>query len=142
QDTLTRAAPITSDIVGNTVQFSAEMPPLLQIAGAPDAFYTYYWEFGDGDYSFEEKPKHTYTQKGDYQVRLWSTNNYDNGKQPASRPESVNIEKNMEASESLGFQDNNKIPEDEILAVKTNRDPLPEEEMVLITSYKNPKDYI
>lgn len=89
KDTLTRTAPIFYDVMGNKVDFRPEMPPLNQIAGAPKAFYTYHWEFGDGNFSTQEKPKHKYKNNGEYTARLWSTNNYDNGKPPTSRPEKL-----------------------------------------------------
>lgn len=140
KDSVVRSAPISAEIEGNRAEFSADMPPLIQISGAPKAFYTYYWEFGDGTYSFDEQPKHTYQKKGTYEVKLWSTNNYDNGKPPASRPKSVSIKEN--ATDSMDNSTASLIPDDEILSVKTNQDPLPEEELVLITSYKNDKDYV
>ena len=143
QDTITRSAPIFYDVMGNQVDFNPQMPPLNQVAGAPRAYYTYFWEFGDGDFSFKEKPKHNYKKKGEYKARLWSTNNYDNGKPPTSRPESINIESNLDrASADISSESEpNIFPEDEHLIIKTNRDPLPNEEMVLITSYKNDKNY-
>lgn len=30
----------------------------------------YYWNFGDGNYSTQESPEHTYTSKGDYSIKL------------------------------------------------------------------------
>ncbi|WP_347373507.1 PKD domain-containing protein [Aequorivita sp. Q41] len=146
QDTLTRTAPIFYDVMGNKVAFRPEMPPLNQIAGAPKAFYTYYWEFGDGSFGFKEKPKHAYKNKGEYTARLWSTNNYDNGKPPKSRPEIIKIETDYldQASASNDFIEDSSptvFLQDEDLIIKTNRDPLPEQEMVLITSYKNTKNY-
>src|SRR5690554_1186812 len=135
QDTLTRSAPIFYDVMGNRVEFNPQMPPLNQVAGAPKAFYTYYWEFGDGNFSFKEKPKHNYKKKGEYTVRLWSTNNYDNGKPPTSRPETIKIEANLDkASSNISSENEPDIfQEDEHLIIKTNRDPLPNQEMVLIT---------
>ncbi len=142
-DTLTRSAPILYDVLGNRVEFNPQMPPLSQIAGAPKAFYTYYWEFGDGDFSFKEKPKHTYKKEGEYKARLWSTNNYDNGKPPTSRPQTIEIESNLDKASADISPENepNIFPDDKHLIIKTNRDPLPNEEMVLITSYKNTKNY-
>ncbi len=143
QDTLTRSAPIFYDVMGNRVDFSPQMPPLNQIAGAPKAFYTYFWEFGDGSFSFEEKPSHVYKDKGEYTARLWSTNNYDNGKPPASRPKTIKIERDIDKTSASALPSTPDIfPEDRHLIIKTNRDPLPNEEMVLITSYKNDKNYV
>lgn len=146
QDTLTRSAPIFYDVLGNVVTYGAKMPELNQVAGAPKAFYTYYWELGDGDYSFEKSPKHAYKKEGTYQVKLWSTNNYDNGKPPASRPKKVTVVSagDQEASmeDSVFTKALSKFKTDEDLKVLTNRDPLPSQEMILITSYKNTKDYV
>lgn len=145
QDTLTRSAPIFYDVLGNKVTYGAKMPELNQVAGAPKAFYTYYWEMGDGNYSFEKSPQHTYKKEGTYEVKLWSTNNYDNGKPPASRPQKVTITSNDEEAsldDSAFAKAPTKFKPNEDLRVLTNRDPLPSQEIVLITSYKNTKDYV
>jgi hypothetical protein len=118
----------------NTVQFTPQTPALNQIAGAPKAFYSHYWEFGDGNYSKEENPKHTYKKAGEYETKLWATNNYDTGKPPVSRPKKVKIEKdatayNEETSMTEGF------------TLQRNREPMPEEDIVVIMSYKNSKNY-
>jgi len=80
KDTITRRATIGYDKKGNLVSFKPETPPLIQIAGAPKANYSYFWEMGDGSYSKEIEPKKVYKKKGDYKVNLSVTNNYDNGK--------------------------------------------------------------
>ena len=138
-DTIPRIAPISYDIDGNQVTFGAEMPPLNQIAGAPKAFYTYYWEFGDGNYSFEKNPTHTYPKSGSYQAKLWATNNYDNGKPPASRPKSVVINNSLDEA---SLDSNTIFKEEEDLLIKRNREPIPDQEMVVITSYKNTNNYV
>ncbi len=142
-DTITRSAPIFYDVLGNQVNFGATMPPLNQVAGAPKAHYTYYWELGDGNYSFEEKPKHAYKKSGDYTVQLWSTNNYDNGKPPESRPKqvSVNFDEDATTDVAAASADSPFLGEDDLL-LKTNRDALPNQDLVLITSYKNTKQYV
>ena len=56
----TSAANINLQLTNNQANFSSVLRPLQQIAGAPEAFYSYYWEFGDGQFSFEEKPKHVF----------------------------------------------------------------------------------
>ncbi|WP_299312408.1 PKD domain-containing protein [uncultured Aquimarina sp.] len=138
-DTIPRIAPISYEIQGNQVNYNAEMPPLNQIAGAPKAFYTYYWEFGDGDYSFKEKPVHIYKKNGKYNAKLWATNNYDNGKPPASRPKSISVDN---AKDEASINDNSPFTEDEDLILKRNREPIPDQEIVFITSYKNNNNYI
>ncbi len=138
-DTIPRVAPISFEIQGNQVTYGSDMPPLNQIAGAPKAFYTYYWEFGDGNYSFKEKPIHKYKKPGEYKIRLWATNNYDNGKPPASRPKSLIID---DISDEASLGSDLSFTEDEDLILKRNREPIPDQEMVLITSYKNTNNYV
>ncbi|MBQ4818774.1 PKD domain-containing protein [Aquimarina sp. MMG016] len=138
-DTIPRVAPISYDIQGNQVMYGAEMPPLNQVAGAPKAFYTYYWEFGDGNYSFKSTPAHTFKKPGTYEAKLWATNNYDNGKPPDSRPISVTI---GDASDEASIDDPSPFKEDEDLLLKRNREPIPDQEMVFITSYKNTNNYV
>ncbi|WP_299432667.1 PKD domain-containing protein [uncultured Aquimarina sp.] len=138
-DTIPRTAPISYEILDDKIIYGAEMPPLNQIAGAPKAFYTYYWEFGDGNYSFKEKPIHAYKNNGTYDTKLWATNNYDNGKPPASRPKSVTINN---ANDEASIENNSPFIEDENLLLKRNREPIPDQEMVFITSYKNSNNYV
>ena len=137
-DTIPRVAPISYEIIGNQVTYGAEMPPLNQIAGAPKAFYTYYWEFGDGSYSFKEKPTHHYNNSGTYKAKLWATNNYDNGKPPTSRPKSVTL---TNASDEASIDTNSYFKEEENLILKRNCEPIPDQEIVFITSYKNTNNY-
>ncbi|WP_103867074.1 PKD domain-containing protein [Aquimarina sp. I32.4] len=138
-DTIPRVAPISYEINGSQVKYTSKMPPLNQIAGAPKAFYTYFWEYGDGNYSFKENPEHQYTSSGTYTARLWATNNYDNGKPPASRPKSVTITTN---NDEASIAPNSPFEEEENLILKRNREPIPDQEMVFITSYKNTNNYV
>ena len=133
-DTITRTATIKTNITGNSVLFTPETPELIQIAGAPKAFFTHFWEFGDGNYSTEPTPKHIYKKTGDYEVKLWATNNYDNGKPPTTRPKKIAIGNISETPNDIASMD-----EDFIL--KRNREPVPDEELVLVMSYKNQKEY-
>lgn len=123
----------------NKVQFTAETPPLRQIAGAPQAFYTYYWEFGDGHYSMEESPSHTYRKPGDYTVRLSTTNNYDDGIPPGSRPTKLSVS----ATGYEDFDDENLQLLDTHYGfrLRTNREPVPGEEIQMVVSYASDKDY-
>lgn len=139
QDTVTRTASIVYTINGNQVSFNPETPELNQIAGAPKAFYTYYWEFGDGEYSFQKEPKHNYKNKGNYNVQLSVTNNYDDGKPPTTRPKSVAI--NTDNPEVSSNENHNLLKVHNGFRLQTNRDPIPEEEIQLVVSYGNQKEY-
>lgn len=138
-DTITRTATIEYTTNGNKVSFTPKTPQLNQIAGAPKAFYTYYWEFGDGNYSFEKAPKHTYKNKGNYKAKLSVTNNYDDGKPPTTRPKEISINTiNFDTSEN---EKHYLVSAHNGFRLQTNRDPVPEEEIQLVVSYGNTKDY-
>ena len=133
-DTTRGVATIDYKKTDNAIQFTPQTPPLNQIAGAPKAFYSHYWEFGDGNYSKAEHPKHTYKKAGEYEVKLWATNNYDTGKPPTSRPKKIKVEK-----EATAYNEEASMTDD--FTLQRNREPMPEEDIVVIMSYKNAKDY-
>jgi hypothetical protein len=130
----TTAAQIDPVINDNQVKFKSVLRPLRQIAGAPQAFYTYFWEFGDGTYSFEKEPLHYYKDTGIYQVRLYATNNYDDGKKPPTRPRPIPVRKRemMAANTKPAF-----FAGEGSLEIKTNQQPKPGEDMVLLIGYRN-----
>lgn len=135
KDTVTRKATIQHNINNNELSLTPIAPELRQIAGAPKAYYSYFWEFGDGKYSKKKLPKHIYKKKGNYQVKLWITNHYDTGKPPATRPQKVSVKNVTKKTNDVASMTNN-------LALEINRDPVPEQEMVFILRYKNPKQYV
>ncbi|WP_179351202.1 PKD domain-containing protein [Winogradskyella vidalii] len=133
-DTTRRTINIDYKDTGNQVEFKADAPPLNQIAGAPKAFYTNFWEFGDGTFSKEKAPKKTYKKNGEYTVRLWATNNYDTGKPPVTRPKKIKVNNANEDYEDEASMDS-------ALNLQRNREPIPEEDIVVVFSYKNTKNY-
>lgn len=133
-DTTARETKITYSLNDNEAEFSAITPPLQQIQGAPAAFYTFYWEFGDGQYSFDPKPKHVYKKTGEHKAQVWTTNNYDNGKPPPSRPQKVPVKK-------ITYEDTHEdikgLVDHDGLRLQINRSPVPDEEIVVVASYGN-----
>ncbi|WMN10716.1 PKD domain-containing protein [Marivirga salinae] len=137
-DTVVREAKIESTVLGNSVKFGVDTPPLIQISGAPKGYYTFFWEFGDGEFSKEENPEHTFDKRGDYNVKLWVTNNYDAGKTPTTRPEKVKIDSvNLESNTSASL-----LGENNIIDFTKNREPIPNEDLVVVLTYKNPYNEI
>lgn len=134
-DTIQRIATLEYKDNGDYIQFIPKAPKLNQIAGAPKAFYSNYWEFGDGTYSKELAPKHTYKKAGEYKVKLWATNNYDTGKPPTSRPQKIKINNDANTYQDQASMSSN-------FEIQRNREPIPEEEIVVIVSYKNTKNYV
>lgn len=120
-------------------RFKAKNPPLSQIAGAPTAFYTHYWEFGDGGFSFEESPLHVYEKAGPYPALLASTAHYDDKKKPPKKV-SKQVLAATDGPNKPNFGD--VFPEKEkTIAMKTNRQPASEQELVCIISYRNTGTY-
>ncbi|MHC0444177.1 DUF7849 domain-containing protein [Flavobacterium sp. 3-218] len=138
KDTITRRANIGFTQNGNQVIFKPETPPLIPIAGAPKPSYSYLWELGDGHYSKEAEPKHVYKKKGTYTTRLAVTNNYDNGKPPATRPKKVAVNDITDTN----YKDIASIADQNGFAIIKNCDPIPDQEMVVVVSYQNLENYV
>ncbi len=141
KDSLIHTSNIIEKINANKVEFQAELSPLRQIAGAPKSFWTSFWEFGDGAYSFQENPKHQYKEEGDYTVRLAATNNYDDGKPPLTRPKNITISTINNLDESSINEEHHLIENNNGLRLQNNREPRPNEKMQVILSYGNDKNY-
>ncbi|KAF2507685.1 PKD domain-containing protein [Flavobacterium zhairuonense] len=138
KDTITRRANIGFIQNGNAVSFKPETPPLIPIAGAPKPSYSYLWELGDGHYSKEAEPKHVYKNKGTYTTRLAVTNNYDNGKPPATRPKKVAVNDITDTN----YKDIASIADQNGFAIIKNCDPIPDQEMIVVVSYQNLENYV
>lgn len=130
----TLPAVVEPQIEDNRVKFTSILRPLRGVAGAPTPFYTYFWEFGDGTYSFEKEPAHVYRDTGDYPVRLYATNNYDDGKKPPTRLKKVRVEKKtmLAANTAPAFFKGTGS-----LEMISNQMPRPGEDMVLLLGYRN-----
>jgi hypothetical protein len=119
----------------NGIKFSSTLRPLRQIAGAPEPFYTYFWEFGDGSFSFEKEPLHFFPGDNLYQVRLFATNSYDDGKRPPTRP------KPLKPGTSRPVLASNQGPSlfksGGSIEMKTNCMPKPGDDMMLVLGYRN-----
>lgn len=136
QTTDTATAVIQAQTEDNRVKLNAVLRPLRQVAGAPEAYYSYCWELGDGSFSFAKEPAHVYKDTGTYMVRLFATNNYDDGKKPRSLPRPVKVKTRTALavnSPSSFFSGNG------MLEMKTNCMPLPGEDMLLMLGYRNKK---
>ncbi|MBS0031636.1 DUF7849 domain-containing protein [Chitinophaga sp. 22321] len=131
QDTI--PAEIIVQGTDDSIQLAAKLRPLRQIAGAPTSFYTYFWELGDGTFSFNQTPALHYKDTGTYQVRLYATNNYDDGKAPPTKPRPIKIIKPVKNSAwaSHFFHGNGNVE------MKINRNPKPGEDFMALIGYRN-----
>lgn len=122
---------------GKGLHYRPELPALQQRAGAPEAFWDYFWMFGDGQYSREASPVHYYEKEGDYEVTLVATGNYDTGDTP---------DKKKKKKQALAFADP-MYPRNEeyfafadketLIGIEAARDPSPGEENIIVISYRN-----
>lgn len=129
---------INHTIENGIVKFSSVLRPLRQIAGAPEPFYTYFWEFGDGSFSFEKEPQHIYPDTLKYDVRLYATNSYDDGKRPPTRPKPLKpgasrpiLAARGISTEPMFFKSGGAVE------MKTNCMPKPGDDMMLVFGYRN-----
>lgn len=136
----TAGSAINLQLSNNQANFSSTLRPLRQIAGAPEAFYSYYWEFGDGRFSFEENPRHLYRDTGLFNARLYATNNYDDGKPPPLKPKPVRVK----SKSNQYVADNNPsfFKKGGAIEMRVNCMPRPDEDMVLIVGYRNEADVV
>ncbi|MDH3709767.1 MAG: PKD domain-containing protein [Cyclobacteriaceae bacterium] len=130
----------------NVYTFEVINEPILdQMAGAPEAFYDYFWEFGDGSFSLEEKPTHTYKDFGNGDVLVALTNNYSNGGAPPTRPKKKRKTKDrppppentLAANWKEGGEINSTLEAGQSLGIMTNHSPRPGDPIVAVLSYKN-----
>ncbi len=120
---------------GDGYRFVPQLPPLQQKAGAPQAYWKCYWEFGDGSFSFEESPLHRYARQGDYYALFSATAHYDDGKLPdkhgkgvfAAAPAAIDVPEMPDVFDSTRA----------VIRIKTNRLPRAGEELALLMSYRN-----
>lgn len=128
-----READFTTSFEGSAVRFKAVLPPLVQMAGAPAAFYSYHWEFGDGTFSNEPEPIHVYGASGDYTAVLDVTNHYDDGKVPRKKKKKTAAKV---AGTTPGIDGVFRKPT-QAIALRTNRAARAEEPLTLTLSYQN-----
>ena len=132
QDTIPAEMDVKEE--GDSLRFTPRLRVLRQVAGAPASFYTYFWEWGDGSFSFDKTPSHTYADTGIYHVRLYATNNYDDGKAPPTRPRPIKVNKKPAGS---GHWASHFFHEKGSIEMKINRNPKPGEDFVAILGYRN-----
>ncbi|HMI01852.1 MAG TPA: hypothetical protein VK541_05175 [Pedobacter sp.] len=129
------------------VKFSSVLRPLRPIAGAPEPFYTYFWEFGDGSFSFDKEPEHVFPDSLLRNVRLFATNSYDDGKRPPTRPKPLKpgSSRPVLASSASGVSgtsgaDSAFFKSGGSIEMRSNCMPKPGEDMMLIFGYKNKRE--
>jgi hypothetical protein len=123
---------------GSGYRFSPIMPPLQQKAGAPAAYWTYRWEFGDGSFSREERPSHTYIRPGNYDVILEAIAHYDDGDRPKSKKKTITADRSYAGTNPPPpFPDVFDEKAKQAVAMSAFGDAKAKETFNLILSYRN-----
>ncbi len=117
-------------------KFTSELRPLRAIAGAPAPFYTYFWEFGDGGFSFEKDPTHVYKGNDPILARLYATNNYDDGKRPPTKPRPIKPASTKPMIASL-TKEPSLFKMGGNIELKSNCMPKPGDDMMVVFGYRN-----
>lgn len=130
-------AQIEYEIIDNSFHFTPDIRPLVPIPGARKAFYTYLWDFGDGNFSTEESPSHIYEKPGEYKVKLYATNNYDNGPPPKRPTRSVQVNSQLASNNKTSnpFK-KNFFSSNEVFQLFKNSDALPGTDIALIAGVR------
>lgn len=131
---------IDTEIVDKSIQFKPVIRPLVPIPGGRQAFFTYLWDFGDGNFSTAESPKHQYALPGDYEVSLYVVNNYDNGPRPKKPKTRIQVDAQMAVAQvnPLPFE-NNFFKSNGVFQLFKNADAVPGEDMSLVVGVKPQK---
>ena len=133
-----RELDFSAKTAGNRTVFTPVMPPLQQKPGAPKAYWSYFWEFGDGSFSREENPTHEYAREGGYTVSLDAIAHYDDGKKPKKKKKPVHG-----GGTSALASDDQPLPDvfdpktRQMIAINSYSKPKAEEEVTLVLSYRN-----
>lgn len=136
-----RAADFSVAPEGAGLRFRPVVPSLQQTAGAPSAYYTCFWEFGDGSFSTEKSPLHLYTNADTVESVLMLTLHYDDGEMPKKKKKPQKVPVNKSAIVDAGEMPNVFTTEKQSVALKNTREPRANEEISLVLSYRNNSVY-
>jgi hypothetical protein len=138
----TRATDFSITMEGAGVRFYPEVPPLQQTPGAPPAYYTCFWEFGDGSFSTEKSPLHLYANADSAESVLLLTLHYDDGEMPKKKKKTHKVPVNKSAIVDASKMPGNVFTTDkQAIALRNAREPRANEEMILVLSYRNNSVY-
>lgn len=76
-----------------------------------DPKWEYFWEFGDGHFSFEENPKHTYVEAGQYTPRLILTPLYSSTRPPGPSEQKISANGSSQPPPRYNLQKRNAFIE-------------------------------
>lgn len=117
---------------GDSIRFTPELRPLIQVPGGRRPFYAYLWDFGDGHFSTEPEPIHRYKEPGDYEVSLYAVNNYDDGPRPKRTKRPVRSEKSLAYTPAPSIFEQNFFTSNGVFQLFKRSDAKPGEDISLV----------
>lgn len=132
-----READFTTNPEGAGIRFNPVPPPMQQVAGAPPAYFTCFWEFGDGSFSTEKSPLHVFASKDSVESVLHLTYHYDDGEMPKKKKKPQRVKLGGSALADAGRLPDVFTNSEQAIALKNNREPRSREELTLVLSYRN-----
>jgi len=128
---------IKTEFLEHAIKFQPVIRPLVPIPGGRQAYYTYLWDFGDGNFSTQESPEHQYAEPGEYDVSLYIVNNYDNGPRPKKPKTKVKVETKLASLPNTPNNfEQNFFKSNGIFQIFKNADAVPGEDMSLVVGVK------
>jgi len=89
--------------------------PDVQFSNTGNFGATYYWDFGDGDFSLLENPTHVYNSNGTYQVTFTATN--DCGQKNITKPVNI-LTANLQTNDEISSFNLYPVPARSILNIE------------------------
>lgn len=128
---------IETQYLDSTIKFKPVIRPLVPIPGGRQAYFTYLWDFGDGNFSTKESPEHQYAKAGEYDVSLYIVNNYDNGPRPKKPKTKVQVESRMASNQKApNTFEQQFFKSNGIFQLFKNANAVPGEDMSLVVGVK------
>lgn len=112
-------------------------PPLKPVGGTVEPKWMYFWEFGDGHYSEEVAPRHTFAKTGDYTVNVYLTPAYS-----LDRPRKFTQKISVTQSGNESGGNYPALSSRNVIAITTNNNELVKgDELQLVVHYQPDRNY-
>ena len=120
---------------GNRYRYKATPPAIEAMANLKSSQtpeWGYYWEFGDGHFSSEASPVHSYEASGSYEVRVYLTPQYAKNKPQM-------FKKNHQAAKGSPSRGGQDYTGSKFVDIHYNQEVVAGNEVQLVVAYEIPR---